>query len=95
MNHDTQILSMLLRLAQRRMVAVLEQVYAHVGNPEVVNETLAQMERAGLVFQDGPAVRLTLPGFAHAVALSASTPPASVHPLRRADRRRSPRSHAA
>ena len=99
MNHDTQILSMLLRFAQRRMIAVLEQVYAHVGDAQAVASTLASLERAGLLFQEGPAVRLTMPGFAHALALAASTRRASVHPLRRDRRDRRAvgrsRSHAA
>jgi hypothetical protein len=82
MNDDIKLLSMLLRYAQRRMVAVEAQVQAHLGGDlTVARAALARLERQGLVYVEGAAVRLTLPGFAHAV--SAAQVPASVHRLGR------------
>jgi hypothetical protein len=89
MNDDIRILSMLLRFSQRRMIAVPEQVYAHVGNSEQVVSALTRLQREGLIYVEGPSIRLSLSGFARAVAWA---PTASVHRLGRA---RSDRSRAA
>jgi hypothetical protein len=82
MNDDIKILSMLLQYSQRRMVAVFGQLQAQLrGDAEAVQAAVSWLERQGLVYVEAPTVRLTLPGFAHAV--SAASKPASVHRLGR------------
>jgi hypothetical protein len=80
MNDDIRILSMLLRFSQRRMVAVVEQVYAHVGSGNAVRLALARLERQGLIYSEGPSLRLTMAGLATAVAVNAGTA-ATVHSI--------------
>jgi hypothetical protein len=94
MNDDIRILTMLLRFSQRHMVAVPEQVYAHVGNTESVLASMSRLEQQGLIYLEGPSVRLTMAGLASAVAANAApnAERASVHPLRRGG---AFRSHAA
>ncbi len=80
MNDDIKLLSMLLRYSQRRMVVSIGLIQAHfVGDPVVARLVIDRLERQGLVYVDGVTVRLTLPGFARAVALAAR--PASIHRL--------------
>ena len=80
MNHDVTLLSMLLRYSQRRMVVSLGLIQAHlVGDAQLAQEVVDRLTQKGLVYRDGVTVRLTLPGFAHAVGLAARR--ASVHPI--------------
>jgi hypothetical protein len=97
MNDDIKVLAMLFRYAQRRMVAVMGQVQSCLGDDALIaNAIVARLEGQGLVYSEGVTVRLTLAGFAHAVAAAATMKTATVHSLgRRAMARRSPRSHAA
>jgi predicted transcriptional regulator len=92
MNHDGQILSMLLYSSQRRMVSVLSQVQAHLGqSEESILLALSRLEHRGLVYQQGPTVRLTLAGLAHAVSWKAQDAPV----VRLGKRSRAGRSRAA
>jgi hypothetical protein len=97
MNDDIKVLAMLLRYAQRRMVAVMGQVLSCLGDDAMVAHAIVgRLEAQGLVYSEGVTVRLTFPGFAHAVAAAATLKNATVHSLgRRSAARRSPRSHAA
>ncbi len=80
MNDDIRLLSMLLRYSQRRMVVSLGLLQAHfVGDATSARQVVARLSRLGLVYVEGPAVRLTLPGFACAVA--GASVPASATPL--------------
>ena len=84
MNDDIKLLAMLLRYSQRHMVAVLGQAQSTLGGPsEAAAAAVARLERHGLVYTDGVTLRLTLPGFARALAASAVMKPASVHRLGR------------
>ena len=82
---DIKLLSMLLRYSQRRMVVFLGLVQAHfIGDADVARAAVERLAHQGLVYMQGVTVRLSLPGFAHAVRLSASegaSRRASVHPL--------------
>lgn len=76
MNDDIKLLGMLLGYARRRMVAVLGQVEARLGrDAKAVGAAVGRLERMGLVYLDGATVRLTLQGFAHAVAGQGATAP--------------------
>jgi Mn-dependent DtxR family transcriptional regulator len=69
MNDDIKLLGMLLGYARRRMVAGTGQVAARLGHDaDAARAAVARLEARGLVYVHGAAVRLTLPGFAHAVA---------------------------
>ncbi len=93
MNDGMKLLSMLLGYAQRHMVVSLGLIQAHfVGDAAAARGVIAQLSRQGLVYVEGPSVRLTLLGFARAVAASRETQ-GTVHDL--GHRSRSPRSRAA
>ena len=80
MNNDSSLLALLFRYSQRRLVPGLSQVRAYFDNDDAAAlATVSRLERRGLVYVQGLTVRLTLPGFAHAVA--AASKPASVHRL--------------
>jgi putative Ca2+/H+ antiporter (TMEM165/GDT1 family) len=80
MNDDIQLLSMLLRYSQRRMVVSLGLVQAHfVADAVASRAVIARLQRQRLVYVEGATVRLTLPGFAQAIACSSH--PASVQRL--------------
>lgn len=80
MNDDLRLLSMLLRYSQRRMVVSLGLLQAHfVGDAVAARAVISRLSRLGLLYVEGPAVRLTLAGFA--VASSHAPAPASVHPV--------------
>jgi DNA-binding IclR family transcriptional regulator len=69
MNPEIAVLRALLRLARRRTPASVEQILFRVGvDAQATRRALASLVKAGLVHKtpDGP--RLTLPGFAVAVA---------------------------
>jgi hypothetical protein len=69
MNDDMKLLSMLLLYSQRRMVVSLGLLQAHsFGDAKVARAVVARLSRRGLVYVEGPTVRLTLLGFASAVA---------------------------
>ena len=97
MNDDIKVLAMLLRYAQRRMVAVMGMVQSCLdGEAATAHAVVARLAAKGLVYSEGVSVRLTFPGFAHAVAAAATVKGASVHRLGRYQGgARGSRSHAA
>jgi hypothetical protein len=63
------------------MVVSIGLLQAHfVGDASAARAAVARLCRRGLVYVEGPAVRLTLPGFAQAVA--AMSVPAAADPFR-------------
>jgi predicted transcriptional regulator len=94
MNDDIKVLAMLLRYSQRRMVSVIGQVESCLdGDAGTAQAVVTRLGEQGLVYVEGVSVRLTFPGFACAVAATATLKNATVHRLGR--RRASSRSHAA
>jgi hypothetical protein len=92
MNDDIKLLSMLLRYSERRMVVSLGLLQAHwVGDATAARAVVARLARRGLLYIEGPTVRLTLPGFA--LAVSEAAHPVEVRRLH--ERRQSLRSRAA
>ncbi len=82
MNHEIDTLRALLRLARRRTPPTLEQLVVRVGGEEDdVRRAVASLGRRGLVQRTPAGLRLSLAGFAVAVAL--------------ADRSKAPRPSAA
>jgi len=80
MNTDIDLLALLLRYSRRRMVVSIGLVQAHlVGDPDATREAIDRLERDALLYVDGVTVRLTMAGFAAAVAASARR--ASVHQI--------------
>ncbi len=85
MNDDLRLLSMLLSYSQRRMVVSLGLLQAHfVGDARAARDVVARLSKRGLVYVEGPAVRLTLPGFAYAVAHASAAVELAADPPRRA-----------
>lgn len=75
MQPEIAVLRALLRLARRRTPATLEQILLRVGvDAPAARRALASLARAGLVHRTPEGPRLTLPGFAVAVATAASVP---------------------
>ena len=68
------VLRVLLRLARRQMVADVKQILVRTGgNLIALRPALAALENEGLIERIGEdSARLTMPGFAVAVALAAS-----------------------
>ena len=76
MNLEQQVLGAMLRMARHRRAADDEQLALRVGQPEsAVRTSLRRLESLGLVEgRRSKPVRLTLPGFALAVALTRRRP---------------------
>ncbi len=74
MNDDIKLLGMLLSYARRRMVTALSQVEARFDHDaKAARFAVIRLERRGSVYVEGGTLRLTLRGFAHAVASSSAT----------------------
>jgi DNA-binding IclR family transcriptional regulator len=78
MTPEIAVLRALLRLARRRTPATLDEILVRVGiEAPAARRALASLARAGLVHRTVQGPRLTLAGFAVAVAVAASAPPSS------------------
>jgi predicted transcriptional regulator len=74
MNDDTLVLGAMLRLARRRTEANVNELYERVGMEEGrIRASLARLDAAGLVERRTTDARLTMSGFAAAVALCPAT----------------------
>lgn len=74
MSLETALLSAMLRLARRRAPATLDQLLVRVdADAAEARSALASLARAGLVHVVGDQPRLTMVGFAIAVATAAVT----------------------
>lgn len=70
MNFDGKVLRAMLRLARSRKVASIEAVAVRAGGtPREVRVSARRLRAAGLLEMGPEALRLTMPGFAVAVAL--------------------------
>jgi predicted transcriptional regulator len=73
MNDDTMVLGAMLRLARRRVEANMNELFERVQlDPSRIRASLGRLDAAGLVERRTAAARLTLTGFATAVALRPS-----------------------
>ena len=75
MTPEIAVLRALLRLARRRSPATLEELLVRVdADADDVQYALRQLARAGLVHTEKNVPRLTMTGFAIAVAMTAAVP---------------------
>lgn len=75
MNSEIEVLRALLRLARRRSNVTLAAIVDRVDvEPRAAQRALASLSRSGLVFRGPDGLRLTLAGFAIAVATTAAVP---------------------
>jgi predicted transcriptional regulator len=75
MTPEIAVLRALLRLARRRSPATLEQLLVRVdADADDVLYAVRQLARAGLVHTEKNVPRLTMTGFAIAVAMTAAVP---------------------
>jgi DNA-binding IclR family transcriptional regulator len=84
MSPEIAVLRALLRLARRRTPASLDEILVRVGvDAPSARRALASLARAGLVHRTVHGPRLTLSGFAIAVATAAAVPAKRPASLRR------------
>lgn len=88
MTPEIAVLRALLRLARRRAPASLDEILVRVdADADEIHRALAALSRAGLVYRIETGPRLTMAGFAVAVATTAAVPA----PRKRAPAARPPR----
>lgn len=88
MNPEIALLRVLLRIARRRSNMALGEILLRSGvEPETGHRALASLARSGLVHRTPEGPRLTLSGFAIAVATAAAVPTQKPAPKRPAPAR--------
>ncbi len=69
MNQDIYVVKLLFRYSERRMVASLGIIQAHLGgDAAAARASASRLSRDGLAYVEGATLRLTLAGLARAVS---------------------------